>query len=231
EIPRVDRLEADRGDFAGLGQHADLGIGQLVEAQLYGRPVIGDRADQLAPTPGRGDDDLGGLGADPLDGSAGQERLGRRRALPLAHVEEAVLEAGAAQVGDEDLHREEPPANARTTAGSGRGITCAARSSPIRAAASAPASTAARTLLTSPRIITLTTPPSSFSTELASSTLAAVSIGSPALISPTRPMVSIRPRAFPFMISRSPAACARWLTQTRGKSVRRPHPGGGSRGR
>src|SRR5262249_58061837 len=98
----------------------------------------------------------------------------------VGQVEEAVLEAGAAQVGHEDLHAQWPPAKARTTAGSGLGITWAARSSPTRPAASAPASTAARTLLTSPRIITLTTPPSSFSTEPASSTLAALSIASTA---------------------------------------------------
>ena len=42
-------------------------------------------------------------------------------------------------------------------------------------------------------------PPSSLMTELASSTLAALSIASTAVISPTRPMVSIRPRAFPFI--------------------------------
>ena len=86
-----------------------------------------------------------------------------------------------------------------TTAWSGRGMTWAALSSPTRAAASAPASTAARTLLTSPRTITLTMPPSSLITELASSTLAALSIASTAVINPTRPSVSIRPRAFPFI--------------------------------
>src|SRR5262249_17022885 len=136
-----------------------------------------------------------------------------------AQVVEPVLEAGAAQVGDQDLHaitllRSFPlplgsaqlarPVNAATTADDGRGMTCAARNSPIREAASAPASTAARTLLTSPRTITLTTPPSSLMTWLASSTLAAFSIASTALIRPTRPSVSIRPRAL-FMGVHPPA--------------------------
>src|SRR5947209_8028322 len=93
----------------------------------------------------------------------------------------------------------QPLENASTIAPPGRGMTCAAFSSPTRPAASAPASTAARTLLTSPRTITLTTPPSSLMTGLASSTLAALSIASTALIRPTRPWVSIRPSAFPFM--------------------------------
>ena len=55
--------------------------------------------------------------------------------------------------------------------------------------------TAARTLLTSPWTITLTSPPSSLITALASSTCAAFSMASVALIKPTRPWVSIRPRA------------------------------------
>ena len=111
EIASVHRLEADRRDFGRVAQHADLGIGQLVEAKLDRFAVIGDRADQLALASGRLDDDLGAGRADPLDRTARQERLGR-----VAHVEEAVLEAGAAQVGDEDLHAADPPPNALTTA-------------------------------------------------------------------------------------------------------------------
>ena len=87
-------------DLGSVGQHADLGVGQLVEAELDRVAVVGDRPDQLALAPLRLDDDLGRRGADPLDRPARQDRLGR-----VADVEEAILEAGGAQVGDEDLHR------------------------------------------------------------------------------------------------------------------------------
>src|SRR5205085_1154616 len=140
---------------------------------------------------------------DPLDRPARQDWLGRSLALPVAHVEEAVLEAGTPQVGDEDLHRAGPPTNARTTAGSGRGMTWAARSSPIRAAASAPASTAARTLPTSPLTSAVTNPPPTW-TRPARVTLAALSMASVASITPTRPLVSIKPSASPFMLPLPP---------------------------
>ena len=52
EVPRVDRLEADRRDLGGVGEHADLGVGQLVEADLHGVAVVGDRLDQLDARPG-----------------------------------------------------------------------------------------------------------------------------------------------------------------------------------
>jgi hypothetical protein len=41
-------------------------------------------------------------------------------------------------------------------------------------------------------------------TLLAISTLAALSIASTALINPTRPSVSTRPKAFPFMVLQTP---------------------------
>ena len=43
EPSRMDRLEADGRDFARVVQHADLRIGQLVEAELHGLAVVGDR--------------------------------------------------------------------------------------------------------------------------------------------------------------------------------------------
>ena len=73
EVPGVDRLEADRRDLGGVVEHADLGVGQLVEAELHGVAVIGDRARPCSRSPrGRLDDDLGARRADPLDRPAGQ---------------------------------------------------------------------------------------------------------------------------------------------------------------
>ena len=48
QVPGVHGLEADRRDLARVRQHADLGIGQLVEAELDGVAVVGDRPLQLA---------------------------------------------------------------------------------------------------------------------------------------------------------------------------------------
>src|SRR3954470_24833114 len=87
--------------------------------------------------------------------------------------------------------------NVLRTASSGRGMTWALTSSPTRLAASAPASTAARTLPTSPRTIVVTNaaPMPTRPTRL---TLAALSIASVASMTPTRPLVSTRPSASPF---------------------------------
>ena len=43
----VDRLEPDRGDVGGVLEDAELGVGELVEADLDGVAVVGDRLDQL----------------------------------------------------------------------------------------------------------------------------------------------------------------------------------------
>ena len=79
EIASVDRLEADRRDFGRVAQHADLGVGQLVEAKLDRFTVIGDRTDQLAIASRRLEDDLGVGRADPLDArrAPGAVRTGR----------------------------------------------------------------------------------------------------------------------------------------------------------
>src|SRR3954470_12798176 len=85
----------------------------------------------------------------------------------------------------------------RSTASSGRGMTWALTSSPTRLAASAPASTAARTLPTSPRTIVVTYA-APMPTRPTSVTLAALSIESVASMTPTRPLVSTSPSASPF---------------------------------
>ena len=77
QVAGVDRLEADRRDVGGVLEHADLGVGQLVEADLHGVAVVGDRLDQLDLAAGRADRDLGVRRADPLDRAARQQRLGR----------------------------------------------------------------------------------------------------------------------------------------------------------
>src|SRR6185503_17285362 len=78
----------------------------------------------------------------------------------------------------------------------GRGMTCTPISSPTRRAAAAPASVAALTEPTSPRINAVTSPASTFC-QLTSVTLAVLSIASAASIMPIRPRVSIMPRASP----------------------------------
>ena len=62
--------------------------------------------------------------ADPLDAATSQDAL-------VGHVEQAVLEARAAEVGDEDLHFR----NISSTTVSGRGMTWALTSSPLADAA------------------------------------------------------------------------------------------------
>src|SRR4051812_4491060 len=75
-------------------------------------------------------------------------------------------------------------------------MTWAAMSSPTRPAASAPASTAAFTLPTSPRTIVVTNAPP-MPMVLTTSTLAALHIASVASTRPTQPLVSIMPSAVP----------------------------------
>src|SRR5215207_2935737 len=75
-------------------------------------------------------------------------------------------------------------------------MTWAAISSPTRPAASAPASTAALTLPTSPRTIVVTKAPPIWMV-FTTSTLAALHIASVASTRPTQPLVSIKPRACP----------------------------------
>src|SRR6188474_1513001 len=69
-------------------------------------------------------------------------------------------------------------------------------SSPTRRAAAAPASVAAFTDPTSPRMIAVTRPASTFC-QLTSTTFAVLSMASAASIMPTRPRVSIMPSASP----------------------------------
>src|SRR5688500_201230 len=76
----------------------------------------------------------------------------------------------------------------------GRGITCTDASSPTRLAAAAPASVAALTAPTSPRTITVTYPPPTYSLPI-SRTWAAFTMASAASMAPTNPLVSIRPNA------------------------------------
>src|SRR4051812_29024185 len=76
-------------------------------------------------------------------------------------------------------------------------MTCDATSSPTRPAASLPASTAARTLPTSPRTIVVTNAPPIW-IVLTISTLAALVIASVASTSATQPFVSTNPRALPY---------------------------------
>src|SRR5882672_4926179 len=76
----------------------------------------------------------------------------------------------------------------------GRGITWTDTSSPTRLAAAAPASVAAFTAATSPRTITVTKPPPTYSLPI-SVTLAALTMASAASIAPIRPLVSTMPSA------------------------------------
>src|SRR5580700_3892544 len=75
-------------------------------------------------------------------------------------------------------------------------MTWCATSSPTFPAASAPASTAALTLPTSPRTIVVTNAPPIW-IVLTNSTLAALHMASVASTRPTQPLVSIRPKALP----------------------------------
>ena len=80
-------------------------------------------------------------------------------------------------------------------------------SSPTRRAAAAPASVAAFTEPTSPRMSAVTSPASTFC-QLTSTTFAVLSIASAASIMPTRPRVSIMPSASPivcFVVAPRPA--------------------------
>src|SRR5262249_29097520 len=95
-------------------------------------------------------------------------RAARNLARARRHVEQLVLEAGASEVGDQDNHGQivqfEPRAGPvphhapkpASRSSCGRAMTWAAISSPTLPAASAPASTAAFTLPTSPRTIVVT---------------------------------------------------------------------------
>src|SRR5689334_11635707 len=97
-------------------------------------------------------------------------------------------------------YRAEPPPPAPKPAsrsGCGRAITCEATSSPTRPAASAPASTAAFTLPTSPRTMVVTNAPPIW-IVFTTSTLAALVIASVASTSATQPLVSIIPSACPY---------------------------------
>src|SRR5579859_2592273 len=76
----------------------------------------------------------------------------------------------------------------------GRGMTWTETSSTTRLAAAAPASVAAFTAPTSPRTITATNPPPTYSLPI-SVTLAALTMASAASIAPIRPLVSTIPRA------------------------------------
>src|SRR5512147_2439694 len=76
----------------------------------------------------------------------------------------------------------------------GLGITWTDASSPTRLAAAAPASVAAFTAPTSPRTITVTYPPPTYSLPMRV-TFAALTIASAASIAPTRPLVSTIPNA------------------------------------
>src|SRR5207248_9196796 len=125
-----------------------------------------------------------------------------------------VLEARAAEVGDEDFHNAGPYCLAAArraarnfdprlngyfrkvsrTSRSGRGMTWALTNSPLALAACEPASTAARTEPTSPRTKVATKAPP-ICTWPARVTLAALHIASVAEMVAIRPLVSIMPRA------------------------------------
>src|SRR5262245_54520573 len=82
-------------------------------------------------------------------------------------------------------------------------MTCTDTSSPTRRDAAAPASVAAFTAPTSPRTITVTNPPPTFSLP-SRVTLAALTIASAASMAPTRPFVSIKPSAIWLIAGISP---------------------------
>ena len=103
QVAGVYRFEPDRRDVRGVLQHPELLVRELFETNLDGVSVVGDRLDEFDLASGRLDLDLGVLGADPFDRATGQHLL-----RPVAQVVEPVLEAGAAEVGDEDLHRLSP---------------------------------------------------------------------------------------------------------------------------
>src|SRR5262249_13435469 len=123
----------------------------------------------------------------------------RQHAL-VCHVEQTILEAGAAQVGDKNLHDSDlgPQSayfrNVSRTASSGRGMTWELMRSPLAVAAWAPASTAARTEPTSPRTKVVTKAPP-ICTWPASVTLAALHMASVAAMVAIKPLVSTRPSA------------------------------------
>src|SRR5262245_52057036 len=98
-------LEADRRQLARGFQRAELD--ELLQAEPHrGRVVRRSCLTLDLPIA-----NLGGAArhgrADALDRAARQQRL-------AVHLEQAILEAGAAQVGDQDLHRQRPASPPRT---------------------------------------------------------------------------------------------------------------------
>src|SRR4051812_43361178 len=138
----VDRLEADGSEVAWILQAA--AFCQLLKTVLHGDGMIGGGDRVFVAIARRFDKARRLRGPDAFDAAA------RNHAL-VRHIEEAVLEAGAAQVGDKNEHQSYFFKKAARTDSSGRGMTWALTSSPNWPAAAAPASTAARTEPTSPR--------------------------------------------------------------------------------
>src|SRR5262249_15846043 len=166
-------------------QTRPLRVGQLLQAQPHGGGVIFRHDRHVLARAARLDERLRLRRADAFDATT-------RVQLLAVHVEQAVLEAGPAQLRDEDSHFK----NVSSPSRSGRGMTCADTSSPFALAACAPASIAARTLPTSPRtnVVTKALP---ICTWPARVTFAALHIASVAAIVAIRPRVSISPSASP----------------------------------
>ena len=80
QVAGMDRLEPDGRHVTWVGQHADLGIGELVEAELDRVAMVGDRPIHLPLAPGRLDDDLGASG-EPIRSIAPRARTGSAGSL------------------------------------------------------------------------------------------------------------------------------------------------------
>ena len=64
QVAGMDRLEPDGRHVTWVGQHADVGIGELVEAKLDRVAMVGDRPIHLPLAPGGSHDDPGHRAAD-----------------------------------------------------------------------------------------------------------------------------------------------------------------------
>ena len=93
----MHRLETDGRQVVGILERADLRIGQELQAGLDRDRVVGNRPFSLGRAALR-------LGVRPRSGRADPLDPAARKYLLRRHVEETVLEAGAAEVCDQDLH-------------------------------------------------------------------------------------------------------------------------------
>src|SRR5262245_19266879 len=94
---RVDCLESDSAQLRRFSQAAELGLGELLEAMPDGHRMIASRQNTFVAAVARLYVAARSFRADPLHAASRQHPL-------LRHVEQPVLEASAAQIGDENFH-------------------------------------------------------------------------------------------------------------------------------